>query len=523
MGGNARRSAWCIIATLFALAGCAVPPAPLGAPDAESVRIRLSHFRGSPLEGALAAPRAPGAPAEAEDPASALELKARVLLLSGALPPAFSRAGPRSSLLAATSGRRPFLPASPLSRDARVAPITEGDAWTWNPWESPVLRHAEPAAAWTGAGYFRSALPNDVTASVEVDVPEGFRAGADAGFLAMRVQVHRSAVQTPAAAAAAGPAGLIRVVLILEARGFPEASPDGADTSQEGATAGEAGESAVGTRTARGFDRKVFLIEDRAAPPRGGWIVAAPLCGQGFDSGMYALVAVSLGPPPAPGDPARPFHDESLARVLAELSAPDGERDLAGESPAAAAILSAVEGLRVPARQRKALSFLADATGAGVAADISITGTEALVSQLAAAVAGAAQAAPATREPGAMGWLLEKTTIEVLAALLAEKKLPPELEAVLARRAGEAGRSAAPLAGVLKGAAGLDDLRAGFVRENFIALEDASPAARVRAFDWLSARGKAPAGYDPLAAAKERRLALEKSLEIADPSAPRQP
>ncbi len=526
MGCDARRSTWCLITILFALAGCAVPPASLRAPDAQSVRIRLSHFRGTPLEGSRAMPREAGPAAQAEDPSGAFELKFRTVLLSGALPPAFAPVGPQSSLLAATSGRRPFPAASPLARDARVAPIAEGDAWTWNPWESPVLRNAAPAAAWAGAGYFRSALARDVTASVDLDAPEDFVAGSAAGFLAMRVQVHRSAVQTPAAVPADAPSSRIRVVLILEARGFPEAPLDGADELQEGASAQgaeNAGASGARTRVARGFDREVFLIDDRAVPPHGGWVVATPLCGQGFDSGMYALVAVSLGPPPAPNDAARPFHEESLARVLGELAARDDERNRPGESPATAAITSALEGLGLPARQRKALSFLAEATGAGLAADVCVTGTEALVSQLAGAVAGVSHAAPAPHEPAAMGWLLEKATIEMLAALLAEKKLPPELEAVLARHAGEAGRSAAPLLGVVKGAAGLDDLRAGFVRENGIALEDASPAARVRAFDWLSARGKAPAGYDPLAPTKERRLALEKALETPDPSAARQP
>jgi hypothetical protein len=34
----------------------------------------------------------------------------------------------------------------------------------------------------------------------------------------------------------------------------------------------------------------------------------------------------------------------------------------------------------------------------------------------------------------------------------------------------------------------------------------------VRAFDWLRARDKAPADYDPLSPLKQRRAALEKAL-----------
>ena len=44
-------------------------------------------------------------------------------------------------------------------------------------------------------------------------------------------------------------------------------------------------------------------------------------------------------------------------------------------------------------------------------------------------------------------------------------------------------------------------------------LEDSSPSARVRAYDWLAARGRAPQGYEPLGPARERRRALDAALE----------
>jgi len=49
--------------------------------------------------------------------------------------------------------------------------------------------------------------------------------------------------------------------------------------------------------------------------------------------------------------------------------------------------------------------------------------------------------------------------------------------------------------------------------ENFIYLEDISPAARTRAFEWLAARDQAPQGYDPLASLKERRNVLNRILQ----------
>jgi hypothetical protein len=50
------------------------------------------------------------------------------------------------------------------------------------------------------------------------------------------------------------------------------------------------------------------------------------------------------------------------------------------------------------------------------------------------------------------------------------------------------------------------------IAENLSYLEDASPSARVRAYDWLRTRGRAPAGYDPLGTIKERRNALDAAL-----------
>jgi len=58
-------------------------------------------------------------------------------------------------------------------------------------------------------------------------------------------------------------------------------------------------------------------------------------------------------------------------------------------------------------------------------------------------------------------------------------------------------------------------LDARVIAENLIYLEDASPASRVRAYDWLQSRGRAPAGFDPLGTPRERRDALEKARSAA--------
>ena len=90
--------------------------------------------------------------------------------------------------------------------------------------------------------------------------------------------------------------------------------------------------------------------------------------------------------------------------------------------------------------------------------------------------------------------------------------LPPELKAVLTVYAGEPGRHGGSLDDIAKQATSRQDLENRLTAENLVFLTDASPSSRVRAFDWLKARGLAPAGYDPMGTGKQRRQALDKAL-----------
>jgi hypothetical protein len=91
--------------------------------------------------------------------------------------------------------------------------------------------------------------------------------------------------------------------------------------------------------------------------------------------------------------------------------------------------------------------------------------------------------------------------------------LTPALSTYLLRHAGQLGRQQSTLLEQLAKAHDLQDLEWRLVRENRISLEDMSPAARSRAYSWLERRGRAPAGYDPLASMQERRAALQAALE----------
>jgi hypothetical protein len=93
--------------------------------------------------------------------------------------------------------------------------------------------------------------------------------------------------------------------------------------------------------------------------------------------------------------------------------------------------------------------------------------------------------------------------------------LPPELRAILTVYAGEPSRHSGSLDDIANQSTSRQDLENRLTAENLVFLTDSSPASRVRAFDWLSARGLAPAGYDPLGSAKQRREALDKALSTA--------
>ncbi len=177
---------------------------------------------------------------------------------------------------------------------------------------------------------------------------------------------------------------------------------------------------------------------------------------------------------------------------------------------------SALDSLKWSDRQRAGLAFLAGQTGAGIAEDVALSADATVVSELADAVRKAISPDPA-KDRKSVGWVLDRTTLQMLAQLQAGNKIPPELAAILAIHAGEAGRSSDTLREVMAGASSEQDLQNRLATENYIFLQDSSPAARVRALDWLRTRGLAPAGFDPLGAARDRRAALEKAQQAAVP------
>jgi hypothetical protein len=232
----------------------------------------------------------------------------------------------------------------------------------------------------------------------------------------------------------------------------------------------------------------------------------------GFDTTAVAAV-VSLTGPPA-DDASRLAWQRELLHCEADIERNAASlREPARAPPAGAdwpAAESVVEGLAAPAHQRSSLVFLGSAIDALLTRDLAIIGDDEVVHELANAALKNPDLAGGRLRGAELAWALESCSLELLLQRMAAAPLPPQLEACLVRRAGQVGRESDALAGVLKLSHSLSDLDQQLVRANLIMLEEMAPSARVRAYDWLLARGKAPEGFDPLAPSRQRRAALAK-------------
>jgi len=175
-------------------------------------------------------------------------------------------------------------------------------------------------------------------------------------------------------------------------------------------------------------------------------------------------------------------------------------------------LLRALNELDDPHRRRAALAYLAGQGNARLCEDVAMLADEAILGQIAAVVKRDAPAAINNGDLGQYAWILDRSAIEAMQPLLAKAALPAELFAVLTEHFGEPGRHAAAVDEIMRGTSSGRELRQKLISENYIYLEDSSPAARVRAFEWLGSQKLAPAGFDPLGSPKQRRQALDQAL-----------
>ncbi len=157
--------------------------------------------------------------------------------------------------------------------------------------------------------------------------------------------------------------------------------------------------------------------------------------------------------------------------------------------------------------RRRALLQLANTHGAELTADLALLAEPPLLAAIATEVTPAL-AIPMASD--AFGWLLEQSSIGALVAQLQGGALPPEIQSVAQRYLGVTVGGAGSLLRAAQRCAARSDFATWLRAEHELSLEDARPATRVRAYDWLAAQKLEPAGYDPLAAKAARRAALAK-------------
>jgi len=212
---------------------------------------------------------------------------------------------------------------------------------------------------------------------------------------------------------------------------------------------------------------------------------------------MAAVVQVSRAPDLSRGA----AHAEAFARCVADLARESALRKARAANTLVASGERPTPDLRLLAdsdQRRGTLLALARAEHCPLAEDVALSGSEELVESTASVISASD------------AWSIERGTLSALVAKTNEDGTPPDVAAIVARRGGAAGTSAEAFFALASQATSLETLEALLVSENTDLLEDPSPAVRVRAFEWLAARQKAPAGYAPLASAEERRAALEK-------------
>jgi hypothetical protein len=518
------------LAVCTAAGGCAQqqqpPPAPMAAPQAA---VSVTHFAGTALSGAR-----PAAGAVAATPAVrvdvewlAVERDPLVDQRDGALLPL----GSAARLVLATRDRQPVLSTSRLTSTARYA---TGDAAA-----SFVASMAKGQWGQTASMLKQqSALPPDVTLDVRA-VPAGTAAASTSTDIAVPVVEiflqHVPAVGGGAAAMVAKPPatapvrGAIELALAVQDYAAPiqdqpepamnaPAEPKQAKGKRDGKQPKTPPQPQPPPETP---PQNVLTREIAVLPPLkltgAEQLIVLAMPSNFIGSPAKGLVAV-VRVAPAADDPAT---QKLIAATIADVRR---QGDLATGKGAASATSqpavwpgyeSALTTLDRADVRRRALVYLTGQTNAKLCGDVALVADDATLQQLAADARASAAAAKPPYTPEALGWLLDRACLAWCARLSGENRLPPELAAVLSTYAGEAGRRPASLEEMLRAANSRASLDARLVSENLIYLEDSSPSARVRANDWLAARGRAPAGYDPLGPPRARREALERALDAA--------
>lgn len=218
------------------------------------------------------------------------------------------------------------------------------------------------------------------------------------------------------------------------------------------------------------------------------------------DPSAYAILVEATAPP---ADASAHRADVEKSASEAKLAA---ERVAAGESSDPIAALADL----FSDYRRGAIVRLAMANDAAITGDLALAADDAVLEEFCKKAAESRKGAPPIRD---LGFELERFTLRFLADKMGSTAMPAALSVVVVRHAGESGRFASALEDAATTATSLAELEQRFLVQNRSFLEDRSPSSRVRAFEWLADRGKAPPGFEPLAPLAERKKVLRAAEE----------
>ncbi|HEX4055788.1 MAG TPA: hypothetical protein VHX86_16105 [Tepidisphaeraceae bacterium] len=466
--------------TAILLAGCVSHPAAVPPLEAPAVRARVTYFVGTPLSGPQNADAAKVSLTDVWD------VRASWFALERMEARSMSLVGTQAKIITATRGGLGVLPSGTLTASSRIE-WADGNAG------KSILASANRGRTVLLADS-RAALPRGVTASLQLLDINGIGDESLGDPRHRRVEID---VCRPAAAPESGQSGKLQIAIAIE--DFRAPAPDNAIASAASS------EPLV-------FERETAVLDHAIKNRPTTFLVIIPF---EFSTGGTQAVAAVVTIGNAGADPA--FQD-AIAQCQKDLQGTSG----IGQPPAAwsAGLDEVMDSLSDPGRRRASLVFLADRSGASICADVAMVADDSVLATMAYQIERQGRGALQEEDLPGFSWVLDRCAIDSLRPLLAKAQLPDELFEVLTLHLGESGRHAASVDELMHGVTSRADLQRRLVEENFIYLQDPSPAQRVRALAWLTARGLAPAGYDPMASPKQRRLALDRALSAPPTTAP---
>jgi hypothetical protein len=462
-------------------AGCQsqpkAPPAPLATP---AIFTQVSHYTGTPLSG----PRL--AVADVGVPKDALTVSVKWIAVSSVPSVVQATLASQCRLIIAGQSDAPMLVSPDLTKGILFDQSSNVAAME-SQYGGAARLDFTPVASLEGA------LPPNVTAT----------------FLA--------AVNT-------GPAPRNRIAIRFARSDTPTTAPTTKSTNDPVEMTLELAQDTSASTTQPSIAKSETAVFDR--PVEGGHDQMEIVIPMTFsDSPARALIALIDLTPSATLTLLAKCHADLQSSAEAEAKQPNVE---AVEGSAWSGYDSALKALWEPVDRRAALVFLASQTSAHICEDTALVADDAMLQKLSNTVAQRAAVSTEPHTGAALSWLLDHAAFELLvlsdapgnnssgAAAAAATPLPPELRAVLTVYAGEPARHSGSLDEIAQQSTSRQDLENRLTAENLVFLTDSSPASRVRAFDWLKARGLAPAGFDPLGTGKERRQALDKAMPSSD-------